>query len=71
MEATLAALTHETAQGSANDHQLFNSLSGLSAELGRLVASTRYRMSATNAYAQLAADRSVTCARARSLGIRR
>jgi uncharacterized membrane-anchored protein len=57
MEATLAVLTHETAQGSANDDQLFNNLSGLSAELGRLVASTRYRMSATNAYAQLAADR--------------
>jgi uncharacterized membrane-anchored protein len=57
MEANLAALTHETAQGNANDDQLFNNLSGLSAELGRLVASTRYRMSATSAYAQLAADR--------------
>ena len=57
MEATLAALTRETAQGSANDDQLFNHLSGLSAELAQLVASTRYRMSATGAYAQLAADR--------------
>lgn len=57
MEATLAALTRETAQGSANDDQLFNNLSGLSAELAHLVASTRYRMSATGAYAQLAADR--------------
>lgn len=57
MEGTLAALTREIAQGSANDDELFNDLSRMSAELARMIADTRYRMSATRAYAQLVTDR--------------
>lgn len=57
MESTLAVLTREIAQGSADDDKLFHDLSRMSAELARLIADTRYRMSATRAYAQLVADR--------------
>lgn len=57
MEATLTVLTREIAQGKADDEKLFTDLSRMSAELARLIAETRYRMSATRAYAQLVADR--------------
>ena len=42
---------------SSEDDQLLDELTFLSAELARLVAETRYRMSATRAYAQLSMDR--------------
>jgi uncharacterized membrane-anchored protein len=57
MEGTLAVVTREIAQGGADDDKLFNDLSRMSAELARLIADTRYRMSATRAYAQLVTDR--------------
>ncbi|HEY0682759.1 MAG TPA: DUF3422 domain-containing protein [Steroidobacter sp.] len=57
METKLASLTREIAQGCADDEQLFHELSRLSAELARLIEDTRYRMSATRAYAQLVGDR--------------
>lgn len=57
LEGKLTALTREIAEGAFDDEKLFNHLSTLSAELGRLVAETRYRLSATRAYAQLVTDR--------------
>ena len=41
----------------SEDDKLLDELTYLSAELARLVAETRYRMSATRAYAQLSSDR--------------
>ena len=41
----------------SEDDQLLDELTFLSAELARLVAETRYRMSATRAYAQISIDR--------------
>jgi uncharacterized membrane-anchored protein len=66
-EQRLAALTREIA-GATNDSdetRLLKDLSGLSADLARITAETRYRMSATRAYAELVMDR------LRSLDIRR
>ena len=66
-EQRLAALTREIA-GATNDSdetRLLKDLSDLSADLARTTAETRYRMSATRAYAQLVMDR------LRSLDIRR
>ncbi|WP_219894878.1 DUF3422 domain-containing protein [Aquisediminimonas profunda] len=57
LEARLAKLSHDVSEGSEEDHVLLEELSFLSAELARLDAETRYRMSATRAYAQLSADR--------------
>ena len=48
-----------------DDDTLLQEISGLSAELARLVAATRYRMSASRAYAQLSNDR------LRSIDVRR
>lgn len=57
LEARLAALTAEVSQRGAQDDALLDELTYLSAELARLAAETRYRMSATRAYAQLSSDR--------------
>ncbi len=57
LEARLAELTHAVSERSSQDDQLLDELSFLSAELARLVAETRYRMSATRAYAQISEDR--------------
>jgi uncharacterized membrane-anchored protein len=57
LEARLAELTQAVSERSSEDDRLLDELSFLSAELARLVAETRYRMSATRAYAQLSEDR--------------
>lgn len=57
LEARLAELTHDVSERTSEDDQLLDELTFLSAELARLAAETRYRMSATRAYAQLSTDR--------------
>jgi uncharacterized membrane-anchored protein len=57
LEQRLASLTHEIAAGANNEARLLEDLSNLSADLARITAETRYRMSATRAYAQLVGDR--------------
>ena len=57
LEQRLAALTGAVAEQRSEDGRLLDELSFLSAELARLMAETRYRMSATRAYAQLSTDR--------------
>ncbi|UZK69543.1 DUF3422 domain-containing protein [Sphingomonas sp. S1-29] len=63
IEARLSALTHEVSERSTDDDALLDELTSVAAELARLVAATRYRMSATRAYAELSMER------LRSLGI--
>lgn len=57
LEARLAGLTRAVAERRSEDDGLLDELTFLSAELARLVAETRYRMSATRAYAQLSTER--------------
>lgn len=57
LEARLADLTRAVSERRSEDDRLLDELTFLSAELARLVAETRYRMSATRAYAQLSMDR--------------
>jgi uncharacterized membrane-anchored protein len=57
LEARLADLTHAVSERASQDNVLLDELSFLSAELARIVAETRYRMSATRAYAQISEDR--------------
>ena len=57
LEIRLAELTHAVSERTSEDDRLLDELTFLSAELARLVAETRYRMSATRAYAQLSVDR--------------
>ena len=57
LEARLAQLTHAVSERTSQDDRLLDELTFLSAQLAHLVAETRYRMSATRAYAQLSADR--------------
>ena len=57
LEARLAELTHNVSERTSEDDTLLDELTFLSAELARLAAETRYRMSATRAYAQLSKDR--------------
>lgn len=57
LEARLSDLTRAVSERRSEDDQLLDELTFLSAELARLVADTRYRMSATRAYAQLSIDR--------------
>lgn len=57
LEARLAELTHAVSERTSEDDVLLDELTFLSAELARIVSATRYRMSATRAYAQLSTDR--------------
>jgi uncharacterized membrane-anchored protein len=57
LEARLAELTHAVSERTSEDDRLLDELTFLSAELARLVAETRYRMTATGAYAQLSVER--------------
>jgi uncharacterized membrane-anchored protein len=57
LELRLAELTRAVSERTSEDDRLLDELTFLSAELARLVAETRYRMSATRAYAQLSMDR--------------
>ncbi len=57
LETRLAQLTQAVSERTSQDDQLLDELTFLSAQLAQLVAETRYRMSATRAYAQLSADR--------------
>lgn len=57
LEVRLAGLTHDVSERASEDDELLDELTFLSAELARLAAETRYRMSATRAYAQLSKDR--------------
>jgi len=57
LEQRLAALTAAVSGQQSSDDALLEELSYLSAELARLMAETRYRMSASRAYAQLCHDR--------------
>lgn len=57
LEGKLASLTREVADDRGNDDGLFHQLSALSANLARLMADTRYRLSATSAYAQIVSER--------------
>ena len=60
LETRLAELTRAVSERTSEDDELLDELTFLSAELARLVAETRYRMSATRAYAQLSSDRLAT-----------
>ncbi len=57
LEQRLATLTRAVSERVSEDDQLLDELTYLSAELARIVAETRYRMSATRAYAQLSIER--------------
>ena len=57
LEQRLATLTSLVAEPSSPDEPLLEELTFLSAELARLLAETRYRMSATQAYAAIIAER--------------
>ncbi|MGE4404338.1 DUF3422 family protein [Pseudomonas sp.] len=57
LEQRLVALTEATSERRSDDAVLLAELGSMSAELARLMAETRYRMSATHAYAQLCSDR--------------
>lgn len=57
LEGRLSELTRAVSERTSEDDELLDELTYLSAELARLVAETRYRMSATRAYAQLSSDR--------------
>jgi uncharacterized membrane-anchored protein len=56
-ENRLTNLTRDIAGRLAGDANLLDELSGLSADLAKVTAETRYRMSATQAYAHLVTDR--------------
>src|SRR3546814_9511918 len=53
LEQRLTAITSRVAQKDADADQVPEQLSALSAELAGIVARTRYRMSATQAYAEI------------------
>jgi uncharacterized membrane-anchored protein len=57
LERRLSAVTHQVSERSASNETLLDELSFVSAELARLAAATRYRMSATQAYGQLSFER--------------
>jgi len=56
-ERSMAALARELTDGGSSDDALLARLSELSADVARMIAETRYRMSATQAYGELALDR--------------
>ncbi len=57
LERQLSTLTHKVSERSSDDEAMLDELTYVSAELARLMAQTRYRMSATRAYAQLSIER--------------
>lgn len=57
LETRLADLTHSVSERTSEDDRLLDELTFLSAELARLLATTRYRMNATRAYGQISKDR--------------
>ena len=57
LEQRLATLTARVADPARQDEPLLEELTGLSAELARLMAETRYRMGATEAYAKIVEER--------------
>jgi uncharacterized membrane-anchored protein len=57
IERGLVDLSVALEAGSTPDEDLLQAISGLSAELARLMAATGYRMSASHAYAQLSQER--------------
>jgi len=57
LETRLADLTHDVSERMSEDDKLLDELTYLSAELARLLAETRYRMNATQAYGQISTDR--------------
>lgn len=57
LEQQLTAITARLAQQDADADHILEELSALSAELAQIVARTRYRMSATKAYAEICLDR--------------
>jgi uncharacterized membrane-anchored protein len=57
LEQRLATLTEAVASEQSDDHDALIELSSLSAELARIMATTRYRMAATHAYVELCMDR--------------
>ena len=57
LEQRLATLTAYVADPERADEPLLEELTALSAELARLLAETRYRMSATQAYAKIVEER--------------
>lgn len=57
LEGRLAELTHAVSERTSEDGVMFTELTFLADELARIVAETRYRMSATRAYAQLSLER--------------
>lgn len=57
LETRLAELTQAVSERTSDDDRLLDELTLLSADIARIVAEARYRMSATRAYAQLSVDR--------------
>lgn len=57
LEQRLTAITARVAQKDADADQVLEDLSALSAELAQILTRTRYRMSATQAYAEICRDR--------------
>lgn len=57
LEQQLTDITARVAQPDADADTVLEALSALSAQLAQTLASTRYRMSATSAYAQICLDR--------------
>jgi uncharacterized membrane-anchored protein len=57
LERQLSTLTHKVSERGSDDDAMLDELTYVSAELARLMAQTRYRMSATRAYAQLSIER--------------
>jgi len=57
LEKELTAITMQVAQADNDDGDVLEQLMALSASLAQIAASTRYRMSATRAYAEICIDR--------------
>ncbi|UVO50833.1 DUF3422 domain-containing protein [Sphingomonas sp. SUN019] len=57
LEQRLSTLTHAVSEPGTDDAALLDELTFVSAELARIAAATRYRMTATRAYATLSTER--------------
>lgn len=57
LEQSLTEVTEQVAQAASDSDAVLEQLTVVSAELARIVARTRFRMSATRAYAELCMDR--------------